>query len=114
MWTGSAFSSSCDSNEIILLHNRFPKGTTGVCNNGAIVARSIGVGDNRYTSQLTVNVTSELNNKTAICLVNSDVGMATIGEAVIRHVVVSGKLLFSCVIYLEHCCYSYTSVIMVN
>ena len=78
MWTGSAF--SCSTNEIILRHNRFAEGTTGVCNDGDIVGQSLGIENNCSTSQLTVSVSSELNSRTVMCLVNSDAGMTQIGE----------------------------------
>ena len=47
-------------------HNSFAT-AAGECNDGAIVARSLGVEGNNYTSQLIVNVTSDMNNKTITC-----------------------------------------------
>ena len=58
-WTGTAL--YCED-EIVLIHNRFMPSaysTSGSCNNGTAVARSISVEGNNYTSQLTVTVTPE-------------------------------------------------------
>ena len=69
VWQGTAF--QCDNNlDIIdLRHSQFrgsqkPEGT---CNNGAIVARAIGVVNDSYVSVLNVTVSSELNNTTVEC-----------------------------------------------
>ena len=67
IWTGSAFN-YCDSNEIILLHYRFDTGTNGMCNNGAIVGRSLSVEGNNYTSQLNVTITPDTVGKNIVCL----------------------------------------------
>ena len=45
-----------------------PGGTSRDCNDGAIMARSIGVEDSQYTSQLNVTVTDDMAGKTIICL----------------------------------------------
>ena len=65
VWTGTAF----DCNEIALLHSRFSSayGIYGTCNNGAIVARSISMEGNSYTSQLNVTVTPDTAGKTVTC-----------------------------------------------
>ena len=64
IWTGSAFNYDC---EIILLHSRFDTGTSGICNNGAIVGRSLSIEGNSYTSQLNVTVTHDTAGKTIEC-----------------------------------------------
>ena len=65
IWTGSAL--NC---EIKLFHQRFTSanGTFRVCNNGAIVAQSLSVEGNIYTSQLNVTVTPDTAGKTIMCL----------------------------------------------
>ena len=70
VWTGSAFSCSTSNNEITLLHSRFSstQGDYGSCNNGDIVARSLSVEGNNYTSQLNVTVTYDTAGKTIMCL----------------------------------------------
>ena len=72
IWRGSALS-GCHPNddEIVLLHSRFTMsngGTFGVCNNGDIVGRSIGIEGSNYTSQLNVIVTPDIIQKTIMCI----------------------------------------------
>ena len=76
VWHGSAFS-NCngqDNNELILRHSRFNVlGTTSSataaldCNGQTLVASSIGVINDTFTSQLTVNATIDTSNKTIQC-----------------------------------------------
>ena len=68
VWKGTAF--DCPLNEIALLHSRFINRTFGVCNNGAIVARSLLVEGNNttYISQLNVTVTSDMAGETIMCV----------------------------------------------
>ena len=70
VWTGTAFNCSASNNELTLFHCRFssPEGTNGSCSSGAIVARSLSVEGNNYTSQLTVTVTPEIAAKIIKCL----------------------------------------------
>ena len=63
IWSGSA-SKYC---EISLIHIRFGTGAYGTCNNGAIVARSLSVEGNNYTSYLNVTVTPDTAGKTIEC-----------------------------------------------
>ena len=76
VWKGTAF--DCPLNEIALLHSRFTSANSifGVCNNGAIVARSLPVEGNNYTSQLNVTVTSDIAGETIMCVhdnISSDI-----------------------------------------
>ena len=71
VWTGSLF--DCAGGEILLRHRQFEYGSAiGECNNGTVVARSIGVSDVNgsycYSSQLNVIINSVMNNKTVTCL----------------------------------------------
>lgn len=75
LWTGSAFDCPHAYNRIVLLHSRFMYKETGYCNNRAIVARSISVEGNSYTSQLSIIVTPEIAGKTIECF--SDHGLRT-------------------------------------
>ena len=68
VWSGTAFDCPSLKNRSILLHSRFEDGTTKECNNGGIVAQSIGVGNYSYTSELTVTVTAEILGKTIMCI----------------------------------------------
>ena len=67
LWKGSAF--MCAGNEISLIHASFMDGTpeSRGCNGGDIVARSVGVEGMRYTSELEVRISAELNGKTVNC-----------------------------------------------
>ena len=65
-WTGTAIALNCPYNEIVLFHYHFTE-TYQACNNGAIVARSLPVEGNNYTSQLNVTVTHDIAGKTIKC-----------------------------------------------
>ena len=67
LWKGSAF--NCTSQEIILTHGQFShmNGAQGECNSGSIIAHSISVENGSYVSQLKVNVTSNLIDKSIEC-----------------------------------------------
>ena len=73
VWTGSGFDCPTNYNYIVLPHHCFlHSGTSGSCNNGSIVARSLSVEGNNYTSQLNVTVTPDIAGKTIQCA-HSDV-----------------------------------------
>ena len=86
IWSGSALS-SCDGDRIQVRHNNLNE--PGQCDGGAISARSKGIEDNCATSELTIIVNSTLNNKIIRCILNSNSGVSTIGEATIN--LVTGK-----------------------
>ena len=67
IWTGSALHCTSTNNEIVLLHSRFGNGQLNSCRYGAIVASSLSVEDNNYTSQLNVTVTPDIAGKTIEC-----------------------------------------------
>jgi hypothetical protein len=68
VWTGTALN-YCPGGEIYLSHWDFTDqyGMISSCNNGAIVAESLSVQDNLYTSQLNVTVTHNVAGKTIVC-----------------------------------------------
>ena len=68
VWRGTAF--DCVNTDITLLHSAYKpgRGAFGVCNNGAIVAQSLGVEDSYYTSQLNVTVNTNMTGKTIMCV----------------------------------------------
>jgi hypothetical protein len=68
IWNGTAFS-GCLQNVILLQDHQFTRlgGSTGTCNNGAIVGQSLGIQGNNYTSQLNVTITPETAGKTITC-----------------------------------------------
>ena len=84
IWSGSAFDCETKMNEIILRHSQFSQsGSTGVCNGGAISARSLGVINGTFfSSQLNVTVNMEMNNKTIQCVYSFET-MRTIGISTI-------------------------------
>ena len=69
----------------------------GDCNDGAIVGQSLRVEDDCYTSQLSVTISLDLNNKTVRCVHRSSVGTNTIDESTLT--VISGK--YSVLTYLH-------------
>ena len=81
IWRGSAFS-NCQRNEIQLRHSEYniinPQlAATGVCNDGEIVAKSVGVSENCFTSRLNVSIGREIVNKTVECVHSNTQGIAT-------------------------------------
>ena len=83
IWGGSAF--DCDRNEIVLHHGDFSNGTSGRCNDGAILGESVNVDGNLYTSQLNVTVHKGLSYKIVTCSSNL---MQNIGKSEMK---VAGK-----------------------
>ena len=68
LWRGTAFDCHGVSNSIILRHSQFNLSEPAAVEcNDRIMAHSVGVSDT-FTSQLSVNVTEELNNKTIECI----------------------------------------------
>ena len=83
VWTGSLF--DCGGyDEIVLRHSLFEYygSVSGECNNGVVLARSIGVlGVNDsycYSSQLNVIISSAMNNKTVTCLRDDGISVTVI------------------------------------
>ena len=97
IWTGSAF--QCLAKGIILRHSTFSRGASGDCNDGAIVATSIGVADNNYTSQLSVTVSQDMNNRTVECVRHSN-PVHTVGSSTI--VLATGLLEYAVILILHH------------
>ena len=68
VWHGTSF--DCQrTNEITLLHSRFTSqgGAYGECNNGEIVAKSLRVESDLYTSQLSVTASATTTGKNITC-----------------------------------------------
>ena len=66
VWTGTAL--DCLSDEIVLLHQGSIYAFSRYCNNGTIMAQSLSVQDNLYTSQLSVTVTYDVAGKMIMCI----------------------------------------------
>ena len=92
-WGGSAFDCPDSSDQIILRHSQYTTegGTFGNCNNNNIQARSVGVVDNSYTSQLNVTLNGNFpNNATVTCThISNDQGETPVGSS--HFTLVSGK-----------------------
>ena len=81
-WRGTAF--DCPLG-ITLRHSQFAANQeSGICNNGDIVGRSIGVVNDCYTSQLNMTVRESFNNKTVQCAFTSSEGTRAIAESLLR------------------------------
>ena len=87
IWDGTAF--DCRLNAILLRHSQFAleSRASGSCNDDAIVARSIGVNNFCYISELNVTVSSSLHSKTIQCTHNSGVGEMIIDTSTIAVVI---------------------------
>lgn len=117
VWSGSAFDCSGDTNDISLSHSRFMdlEGISKSCNSGAIVASSVGVTDNRYTSQLSIQVSRDLNGRTIQCAHDSTAGtITTVGTSTL--VVANSKfvIVYTSIMSIHACVhhYIYTSNMM--
>ena len=73
---------------LALPHSQFncPQGTKRSCNNGAIIAQSLQGGNDTYTSQLSITVTSELIGDAIECAHNNgtDTSIKVVGIAIIN------------------------------
>ena len=73
IWRGSAFDCPSSSNRIILRHSQFESGTSGGCNSGGIIARSINTTSDsdgiKYISQLIIQLdeNGSLDGRTVGC-----------------------------------------------
>ena len=84
VWSGSLF--DCIGDEILLRHSRFLNNESAVggeCNNGRVVAQSIGVDVDTnserkcFSSQLNISTNMDMNNKTVVCLHDDATGNGT-------------------------------------
>ena len=82
VWKGSAFDCPERGNEITLFHNN--NSTVGVCNDGEITARIIRVENDIYTTQLTVNVSSELDGQNITCANDTGTELSEVGSLVVN------------------------------
>ena len=82
VWKGSAFDCPERGNEITLFHNN--NSTVGVCNDGEITARIIRVENDTYTTQLTVNISSELVGQNITCANDTGTELSEVGSIVVN------------------------------
>jgi hypothetical protein len=82
VFQGSALNCYDSSNEISLLHSRYNTitGTNGTCNDRVIVARSVSIESNCYTSTLNVTfISPDIIGRTIKCLKDDGVTSTLIG-----------------------------------
>ena len=101
IWQGTLFD-LCQDGSITLRHTQFRngRGTTRLCGSSGVVnGRGIGVEGDVYTSQLTINVSSEMQGKTVACVHNNGSSMTTVGSSQI--LLTTGKaMIFVVLIFL--------------
>ena len=81
VWSGSVIGPGCESS---LFHSAFQNSSesiTIVCDNGTVVGRRIGVNNNCYTSQLSILLTPNLDQRTIQCSVDNGISATVIGTA---------------------------------
>lgn len=81
LWRGSAFM-TCDY--IALLHSRFTQGTSGICNSGSLIGRSVEVGNDCYTSQLNITLSRELDEHSIECVHDNGTQLLAIGTSKVK------------------------------
>ena len=93
IWQGSAFDCEQNQNIIRLRHTAYTTKAVGDCNDGAIMASSIGISNNNhYISMLSITVGQEMNNETVECVHHPTQGAATIiGQTVLMITDSEGK-----------------------
>jgi hypothetical protein len=81
VFQGSALSCDATSDEIPLLHSRFnTSGANGTCNDGVIVAKSVSVESNCYTSTLNVTfISPDVIGRTIKCIEDDGIANTLIG-----------------------------------
>ena len=83
IWKGTEFDCS-SNNEIIILHSiNYTSERPKTRNNGAIIGRAIGAENDSYTSQLTVQISDELNGTTIVCVHDNGTDSVEIGSAIL-------------------------------
>jgi hypothetical protein len=82
VFQGSALNCDATTDEISLLHSRFntTSGTNGTCNDGVIVARSVSIDGDCYTSTLNVTfISPDMTGRTIKCIKDDGVTNTLIG-----------------------------------
>ena len=78
VWSGTIMEIDC---EIILRHYIIYLNSYRTCNNGAVIGQGVEVNNNCFTSQLTVLLTPDLNQRTIRCSVVTGDEIIAIGVA---------------------------------
>ena len=85
-WAGSAFNCPNIGDEIFLSHPDFNDGIRKECNNGAIIGQSIQVNGSCFVSQLTVNISKNLNGTTIGCTYDTGSALEPIGATTLTSI----------------------------
>lgn len=84
VWSGTALNCPQSNSEITLRHSQFVSSQAfGICNDGDIEGQGLQVVNNCYTSQLSVTVSEDFNNRTVQCVVNSNQGTREVGQSLL-------------------------------
>ena len=84
VWKGTAFDCSLSSDEFVFFHGvNYTLQNPLICNNGAIIGRSIRAENNSYTSQITVQISDELNGTSVVCAYDNGT-VTEIGSAILN------------------------------
>ena len=85
IWKGTALNCSLTNNELTVFHtiNFTSQRPPPPCNNGAITVHAIGAENGSYTSQITIQVSDELNGTTVVCAHDDGTLSTEIGSAII-------------------------------
>ena len=84
IWKGTAFDCSLTNNELAIFHTiNFTSQRPLPCNNGAIVGRAVKAENDSYKSQITIQVSDELNGTTVVCAHDNGTLSTEIGSAII-------------------------------
>ena len=78
VWEGSAFHCANNGDEINILHKTGFMSREMKCNDGIIVGRGLRVQDNCFTSQLIINITSDMIGESIECIYDDALGNETI------------------------------------
>ena len=85
LWEGTALNCDSTQGEIRLLHSSFSEGRAyGTCNDGAVEGRGLRVEGHTYTSQLVVNVSTEMIGRGIQCVYDDGTVTHLVGMATIR------------------------------
>ena len=85
IWKGTAFDCSLTNNELAIFHTiNFTSQRPLPCNNGAITVHVIGAENGSYKSQVTIQVSNELNGTTVVCAYDNGTLSTEIGSAILN------------------------------
>ena len=86
VWRGTAFDCSFINNEFVIFNdiNNYTSQNPQTCTNGAIIGRGTGVENDSYTSQITVQISDELNGTSVVCAHDNGTDSIEIGSAILN------------------------------